>query len=122
MTNKKKIVSIMAALSIALTSIWNPANVVKVGAADDVQKVNKVYKDENNSKIKKLCEIPEIVRGEQDDISKYVGRIKEEEKDLHTIVLQNEDGTTTMKMYSYPVKYKDKSGKVKDISTKNKIR
>lgn len=64
-------------------------------------------------------ETPEIVSEENIEKNKHVNRLWEQEKDLNTIVFQNRDGTKTSYLYSYAVKYKDKSGKIKD--KKNKI-
>jgi len=61
-------------------------------------------------------EIPEI-SAESENASKYVGRVKEQEPNLHTFVFDNGDGTRTMELYKHPVKYVDADGKTKDITT-----
>ena len=62
---------------------------------------------------------PEIVSSENIQDKGHVNRLWEQENDLNTIVFQNRDGTKTAYHYSDPVKYTDKSGKVKD--KKNKL-
>lgn len=61
-------------------------------------------------------ELPDIINEEEAAEHGYIGRVYEEEKDLNTFVFQNEDGTSTMRMYSHPVKYTDENNEIKDIS------
>ncbi len=61
-------------------------------------------------------ELPDIISEDEAISNGYVGRLKSQEKDLHTFVFKNSDGTNTMQVYSHPVKYIDKLGNVQDIS------
>jgi len=61
-------------------------------------------------------EMPDIIDKAELEENEYIGRVKAAEVDLYSLVLQNEDGTNTMRIYSHPVKYVDSSGKIKDIS------
>ncbi len=63
---------------------------------------------------------PDIVEEAEATLRGYVGRVKEAEKDLSTFVFRNSDGSNTMRIYSHPVKYVDKAGKIRDISLKVK--
>ena len=61
--------------------------------------------------------VPEIV-GYQTALSRnHVRRLYEEEgNDLYKLVFLNADGTHTMYLYDYPVKYLDSAGKARDIT------
>lgn len=58
--------------------------------------------------------IPDII--DDEEASDYLGRLKENEKDLYTLIFVNNDGTNTMRVFGHPVKYLEKDGSVKDIS------
>ena len=47
----------------------------------------------------------------------HVERLRSEEKDLHSAVFQNSDGTQTVYFFGTPIKYIDDDGNTKDIST-----
>ena len=59
--------------------------------------------------------LPDAVK-EIEPNAQYIGRDKEAES-LYTFVFKNQDGTRTMKLFDYPVKYQDQNGDLKDIST-----
>ena len=61
-------------------------------------------------------ELPDIVDTAEAEEKDYIGRVKTEEKDLHTFVFANGDGTNTMRVYGHPVKYIAKDGTIRDIS------
>ena len=48
----------------------------------------------------------------------HVNRVREQEEDMYSIVFQNRNGTKTMYSFTEPIKYIDKTGKIKDKSTK----
>ncbi len=50
--------------------------------------------------------------------NQYVGRVKSEETNEYTLVLKNADGSNTMRLFDYPVKYTDATGTKKDITLK----
>ncbi len=62
--------------------------------------------------------LPDIIDEEEAVQKGYVGRDTASEKDLNTFVFENADGTSTMRIFSHPVKYLDKNGVAKDISLK----
>ena len=62
---------------------------------------------------------PEVVDDALIQKNEHVNRLWEQEDALNTIVFQNKNGSKTMYVYAAPVKYKDKTGKVKD--KKNKL-
>ena len=61
--------------------------------------------------------VPEVVQWEENGT--FVGRDYEAEKDLNTIVLKNEDGTNTMYLFDYPVKYVDEKGTWEEVELFN---
>lgn len=62
-------------------------------------------------------DIPEIVSTSTIAKNGHVNRLWAQEPDLNSIVFQNTNGTKTLYHYSYPVKYIDENGKVKDKSS-----
>ncbi|MDD2268447.1 MAG: hypothetical protein PHY15_02720 [Eubacteriales bacterium] len=48
----------------------------------------------------------------------HIARVRSEEKDLYSVVFSNGDGTNTLYMFSDPVKFIDKDGKVRNKSNK----
>lgn len=60
--------------------------------------------------------IPDVIDAEEADSNRYVGRIREDEKDLYTLVLRNADGSKTMRVFGHPVKYVNAFGEIEDIS------
>ncbi len=59
---------------------------------------------------------PAIIDPEETAEKQYVGRVEEAETNLNTFVFQNADGTNTLRLFSYPVKYLAADGKIRDIS------
>ncbi|MBO4868814.1 MAG: DNRLRE domain-containing protein [Clostridia bacterium] len=60
--------------------------------------------------------VPDIIDEEEQAEKSYVGRVKEDEKDLYTFIFKNEDGSNTMRVFDHPVKYVDDKGETRDIS------
>lgn len=61
--------------------------------------------------------IPDIVKQTDPSADKFVGRVKDDETDLYSFVLESETGARTLKIFDFPVKYVDDNGQIKDIST-----
>lgn len=61
-------------------------------------------------------ELPDVIDKREADEKGYIGRVREEEKNLNTFVFENSDGTKTIRVFDYPVKYEDKDGRIKDIT------
>ncbi len=80
--------------------------------------VNAVEENKPEAEEKTVFELPDIVSEGEAKKYGYVGRVYEDEPNLNTFVFENSDGTNTMRVYSHPVKYYDKDGKIKDISLK----
>ncbi|MBO5097053.1 MAG: DNRLRE domain-containing protein [Agathobacter sp.] len=65
--------------------------------------------------------VPKAVGYENAKWKNHIERLYDEEgKDLNRVVFKNADGTRTQYIFDYPVKYKDKDGKIKDSSLKIK--
>jgi hypothetical protein len=60
--------------------------------------------------------VPEIIGYDVAYERFHVERLYEEETDLYSIVFLNANGTKTVYLYDYPVKYVDQTGEVKDIT------
>ena len=63
-------------------------------------------------------DVPEVIGIKAAETSKLANRLREQEDDLYTLIYQNQNGDNTMFCFSYPVKYIDENGTVKDKSTK----
>lgn len=62
-------------------------------------------------------DIPEGISAEQITEKAHVNRLREQEKDLKTVIFQNKSGSKTAYYYNKPVKYLDENGEIKDKST-----
>ncbi len=60
--------------------------------------------------------LPDIVEEREREEHGYIGRVKDEERNLNELVFRNADGSSTMRVYSHPVKYIAQDGSIKDIS------
>ncbi len=63
-------------------------------------------------------EFPEVISVERAKEKGHVNRLKAQEKTLNSIIYQNRGGGKTAYIYSYPVKYYDADGNVRDRSTR----
>ena len=64
-------------------------------------------------------EIPtELISDSTIEQAGYVRRLPQAEGDMNTVMLANEDGTHSMYLFSYPVKYTDENGNVYDKSNR----
>ena len=61
---------------------------------------------------------PAVLEKSEIQEKQYVGRVKVEEKNEYTLVLKNADGSNTLRLFDYPVKYTDETGVEKDITLK----
>ena len=104
----KRILSTLLALAILLSCVgWTPAQAhgtALIGEPDPVDPVATTAQPQEESRDKLLR-------------SKPIARLYDEEgEDLNKIIYLNNDGTRTMHLYDYPVKYRDASGEIHDIS------
>ena len=100
---KKKILSLIIAIILSISSIVISNNIV-FGAAVD----NTVSSIAN--------EIPNVISLDADVELNHIKRISSAEKSLNEICFENEDGSITSYMFNYPVKYLDKQGNIVDKS------
>ena len=104
----KRILSTLLALAILLSCVgWTPAQAQGTAPIDaetpaDRTSISTLPIEEEED------ELPE-----REPIARLYG---EEGDDLNKIVYLNNDGTRTMHLYDYPVKYRDASGEIHDIS------
>ena len=105
MKHYRKLLSLLLIICISMTMLtgYIPVNAVTPAT-------------ETRSESMTPFELPDIVDTAEAEEKGYIGRVKTEEKDLHTFVFANGDGTNTMRVYSHPVKYVAKDGTVRDIS------
>lgn len=132
MKTTKKLLSLLLVFVIVCTSLVGYSSVLAETQANENQVSNIMsnsttsslshgkndnisLEEDTNVKIEGL-KLPDIVKGDLSS-SEYIARAKSKEKDLNTFVFKNKDGSQTMKVYSYPVKYIDEQGQVQDIST-----
>ena len=104
----KRILTTLLALAILLSCVgWTPAQAqgtapIDAEAPADQTSISTLPIEEEED------ELPE-----REPIARLYG---EEGDDLNKIVYLNNDGTRTMHLYDYPVKYRDASGEIRDIS------
>lgn len=63
-----------------------------------------------------LATVPDVIGADAATEAGHIQRLYVEENDLSTVIFKNSDGTKTAYYYSYPVKYIDSDGSIKDIS------
>lgn len=100
----KRFISFICSLSILLT--------IQIG-------IVKSYAEESSVKSKASSyafDLPDIVKIDKAAEKNYIKRLPYQETDLYSFVFQNADGTNTLQMYDFPVKFY-KNGKIVDIST-----
>lgn len=100
---KKKILSLIIAIILSISSIVISNNIVSGAAVD-----NTVSSIAN--------EIPNVISLDAEVDLNHIKRISSAEKSLNEICFENEDGSITSYMFNYPVKYLDKQGNVVDKS------
>ncbi len=73
----------------------------------------------NETEEKKVSEdfvLPDIINPKEAEELGIKSRAYDKESNLYTFVFDNNDGTSTMKVFNHPVKYYDENGDIKDIS------
>lgn len=80
---------------------------VESGESGNEENVANVLSDED---------YPEAVRISTTEAKSHVRRLTAKEKDLNSIVFQNNDGTKTLYYFAEPVKYVDENGEIQDKS------
>lgn len=110
-------------LLVNLNSISEASNELAVQDIKElaVQPDEKYEKDnfpivEPVSSILAEADCPEAVSADEIKKGGHVQRLYEQEKDLNTIVFQNDDGSKTLYYFAEPVKYVDEDGNVRDKS------
>jgi len=110
MNYKTKTVKIFLSLML-VASIFSSIMPISATRIVDVAKTSEF--DSNDSEKFKA---PDIIDEEEQEEKSYIGRVKEDEKDLYTFIFKNEDGSNTMRVFDHPVKYIDDKGETRDIS------
>lgn len=113
MRMRKRILSVLLAAVLMCTSFTYTSSAQKT--------LTEMQKTADNAGLKSESEefiLPDIVKKEDfNETAKYSDRAEFYETDLNMFVFRNNDGTYTKKIYSYPVKYIDDAGEIKDITT-----
>ncbi len=60
----------------------------------------------------------EIIPGEQIERLGHARRLPQAEGDMQTVMVGNDDGTNSLYVFSYPVKYTDSEGRIRDKSNR----
>ncbi|MBQ8288144.1 MAG: DNRLRE domain-containing protein, partial [Clostridia bacterium] len=135
---KKKFLSILLALSLLIPSLSPLAAIAEEGtaeAAPTVEAENGEVVSEATPAVSEIEPIEPIqsetlttdnlpfAMTETDAASEgLIGRVKDAEHDLHSVVFENADGGLTLFYYNDPVKYVDENGVVRDKSNKLQAR
>lgn len=62
-----------------------------------------------------LDTVPEVIGTELATERNHVERQYDKEESLYNVIFENSDGTETLYMFDYPVKYVSETGEIKDI-------
>lgn len=60
----------------------------------------------------------EIISAEQIELRGHTRRLPQAEGDMQTVMVGNDDGTNSLYIFPYPVKYTDSEGRVRDKSNR----
>lgn len=113
MTNFKKLLSIVLVSAMVFPCL-------SVNAVDE--NTDNIADEElepalaSNNDEEQTFVLPDVVDETEAKSQGYIGRNKSLEDNLNTFVFNNSDGTNTMKVYAYPVKYVDDNNNTKDIT------
>ena len=100
------LISILSTESVQTTAVINEKN-IKI-TNEDLTNVQLLADDE----------IPDIISYEEVAEKGHYERVHEKEESLNSFVFENIDGTQSLYLFEYPVKYIDKSGEIQDKSIK----
>ncbi len=121
MRKTKKVVALMLATAMSVTALQTEALAARRNSKQEITGVAEdAWSDAGGIELTDEWEefkLPDVIDEEEADKKGYIGRVREEEKDLNTFVFQNSDGTNTMRVFDFPVKYVDENGETKDITT-----
>lgn len=110
MRTKSRAVSVILSLFLVVVMLvgMTPVSAISIPNTSETTDITS-YKPEE-------FKVPDIIDEEEQAEKSYVGRVKEDEKDLYTFIFKNEDGSNTMRVFDHPVKYIDDKGETRDIS------
>ena len=126
MKTKRSIRSIALLLVLCLCVTMLPATAIALEAEEPTAEKREVTLADVAAGVADLSDlynpldpntVPEII-GYEEALDKYHSkRVYEDEgNDLNKVVFENLDGTKTMYLFDFPVKYVDNNGKIRDIS------
>lgn len=101
---------ILAILTVACLLVPCIPESTKILAAEPV--ADKIEKIERKLDLET---VPEVIGRELATERKHLERRYDKEESLYNVVFENADGTETLYLFDYPVKYETESGEVKDI-------
>ncbi len=104
----KNIISVFTSLVITISCCMTPQTTIAENKYEDIEIKSVLSKEE----------LPEAIDYDIAETKNHYKRLLEEEKNLNTIVFENTDGTNSLYLFSYPVKYKDSDGNICDKSLK----
>lgn len=114
MKKNKKIISMLLVLVLMFSAMEFTSLTAETPTLQQAVDNESVYDNQYD----KTLVLPDVIKeSDADAAEKYISREHSYEKDLNTFVFRNNDGTFTKKLYDYPVKYIDKTGETRDITT-----
>ena len=103
----KRILAVLVSVCLLVPCMQVMADVTETAPA--TQKLERVERKLD------LKTVPEVIGTELATERKHLERRYDKEESLYNVVFENADGTETLYMFDYPVKYKTESGEIKDI-------
>lgn len=114
-SNVIRLLSAVPVMALVLGIVPTPP---VVSAAEESSQIQETPSSQF-SQVSRLDEeaVPEIVGQDEAERRGHVRRRQDEEgENLNTLIFENADGSRTMYLYDHPVKYRDESGKIRDIT------
>lgn len=117
----KKIISLTLSVTIVLGSVGTVAHADE--KTKDVVLQNEIVTDATSrevafdtDEVKLLNDVPDIIEEYEVIENEYVARNKEIETNEYTLGFKNANGSSTMRVFAFPVKYTDDEGEERDIT------
>lgn len=108
----KKLSSILLATVLSILTTGN----FQTTAVTNESVVKLKNEETNDVQLLDECEIPDVISYEEVLEKGHCERVYEKKENLNSFLFNNIDGTQSLYLFEYPVKYVDESGEIKDKS------
>ena len=114
---RKRVISALLTVCLILSFVIGATNVwAEDSSGKTINALDAMPVDKKAEQKLKLETVPEVIGTETANERKHIERLYDKEGDsLYNAVFENIDGTETLYMFDYPIKYVSDTGEVKDI-------